>query len=106
MVGKSTLRDIRMRRVDGIHQIIDMYQSNSYEYLEKLNETKLLICKDDKEAASLRDVAMLLEYDTFVLPDLRVFLGEDLRAYDEDVQSFLMTLAHYYASESPNNRGV
>lgn len=76
-----------------------MYQSNSYEYLEKLNETKLLICKDDKEAASLRDVAMLLEYDTFVLPDLRVFVGEDLRAYDEDVQSFLMTLAHYYASE-------
>ena len=76
-----------------------MYQSNIYEYLEHLSDSKLLICKDDKEATQARDVAVLLGYDTFVLPDLRVFVGEDLRAYDEDVQAFMITLAGYYASK-------
>ncbi len=75
-----------------------MYQSNIYQYLEELKEEKLLICKDDKEAVQIRDVAVLLGYDTFVLPDLRVAVGEDLRSYGEDVQTFFITLANYYAS--------
>ncbi|CAA6819119.1 MAG: Transcription-repair coupling factor [uncultured Sulfurovum sp.] len=98
-----------------------MYQSNIYQYLEELSlrdpstpfdsgntqgtaaelaETTLLICKDDKEAVQIRDVANLLEFDTFVLPDLRVSLGEDLRPYDEDIQLFLITLASYYESKN------
>ncbi len=76
-----------------------MYQSNTYQYLEELKEEKLLICKDDKEAVQIRDVAVLLGFDTFVLPDFRVTVGEDLRAYDEDVQAFFITLANYYASQ-------
>ncbi len=76
-----------------------MYQSNIYEYLETLKEEKLLICKDDKEAVQIRDVAVLLGYDTFVLPDLRVGVGEDFRTYDEDVQAFLITLAGFYRSD-------
>jgi transcription-repair coupling factor (superfamily II helicase) len=76
-----------------------MYQSNTYQYLEELKEEKLLICKDDKEAIQIRDVAVLLGFDTFVLPDLRLSVGEDLRAYDEDVQAFFITLANYYASQ-------
>ena len=76
-----------------------MYQSNTYQYLEELKEEKLLICKDDKEAIQIQDVAVLLGFDTFVLPDLRVSVGEDLRAYDEDVQAFFITLANYYASQ-------
>lgn len=75
-----------------------MYQSNIYEYLEALKEEKLLICKDDKEAVQIRDVAMLLGFDTFVLPDLRVGIGEDLRAYGEDVQLLFMQLASFYKS--------
>ena len=76
-----------------------MYQSNIYEYLEGLEEEKLLICKDDKEALQIRDVAVLLGFEPFVLPDLRVFVGEDLRAYDEEIQAFLITLATYYESK-------
>jgi len=76
-----------------------MYQSNIYEYLEGLEEEKLLICKDDKEALQIRDVAELLGFEPFVLPDLRVFVGEDLRAYDEEIQAFLITLATYYESK-------
>ncbi len=75
-----------------------MYQSNIYEYLEELKEEKLLICKDDKEAIQIRDVAVLLGFDTFVLPDLRVSVGEDLRAYGEDVQLLFIQLASFYKS--------
>lgn len=80
-----------------------MYQSNSYEYLEELkakksNNDKLLICKDDNEAVQIRDVSCLLGFDTFVLPDLRVSVGEDLRTYDEDIQVFFITLSKYHSS--------
>ena len=75
-----------------------MYQSNIYQYLEEEKEAKLLICNNDKEAIQIRDVANLLGFDTFVLPDLRVSVGEDLRTYDEDIHHLLLTLAGYHAS--------
>ncbi|WP_295417827.1 transcription-repair coupling factor [Sulfurovum sp.] len=75
-----------------------MYQSNIYEYLENL-PPELLICKDDKEAKQIADVANLLGYDTFVLPDLRVSAGEDLRAYSEDIQLLFTQLALYHANQ-------
>ena len=75
-----------------------MYQSNIYEYIESLQEEKLLICKDDKEAVQIRDIAVLLGFDTFVLPDLRVSVGEDLRAYDEEIHLLFIQLASFYKS--------
>ena len=75
-----------------------MYQSNIYEYLEQQKPKALLICKDDKEATQIRDVAVLLKYDTFVLPDLRVSVGEDLRSYGEDLQDLFTQLASYHSS--------
>ena len=75
-----------------------MYQSNIYQYLEELREEKLLICKDDKEARQIKDIAVLLGFDTYVLPDMRMSLGEDLRAYSEDMQLWFMQLASFYAS--------
>lgn len=75
-----------------------MYQSNIYQYLEELKDEKLLICKDDKEAIQIRDVARLLGFDTYVLPDIRVSVGEDLRAYDEEIQMLLLSLAGYHES--------
>ncbi|MEY3090932.1 MAG: hypothetical protein RL113_1248 [Pseudomonadota bacterium] len=75
-----------------------MYQSNIYEYLEALKEPKLLICKDDKEAVQIRDAAVLLGFDTFVLPDIRVSVGEDLRAYGDEIRALLLALASFYQS--------
>ncbi|MBA1420166.1 MAG: transcription-repair coupling factor [Epsilonproteobacteria bacterium] len=87
-----------------------MYQSNIYEYLEGLSlrqaqgtvaelvEANLFICNDDKEAIQVRDVAVLLGFDTFVLPDLRIAVGEDLRAYAEDVQLLFLQLASFHQS--------
>ena len=76
-----------------------MYQSNIYQYLEELRETKLLICKDDKEALKICDVANLLAYDTYVLPDIRVSVGEDLRSYGEDIQELFTQLSSYHMSK-------
>ncbi len=77
-----------------------MYQSNIYEYLEEPKENKLLICKDEKEAVQIRDVAVLLGYDAFVLPDLRVEVGEDLRAYAEEIQMLFLQLGSFYKSRA------
>ncbi len=77
-----------------------VYQSNIYEFLENGGEGKeLLICKDDKEAKQVADVVTLLGYDTFILPDIRVSVGEDLRAYSDEVYLFLSTLQKYHESE-------
>ena len=73
-------------------------QSNIYEYLEAGVEPSLLICADDKEAKQVGDVARLLGYDTFVLPDIRVSLGEDLRPYSEEIRDFFGALFGFYRS--------
>ena len=77
-----------------------MYQSNTYEYLEKLTDNKLLISNNDSEATQIRDVAVLLGFDTFVLPDLRLGVGEDLRTYLDDVQLLFVQLHQYHRSKS------
>jgi transcription-repair coupling factor (superfamily II helicase) len=75
-----------------------MYQSNIYQYLETLKTDKLLICNDDKEAKQIETVGVFLGFDVFVLPDIRVDFGEDLRPFDEDIHDFLTTLRGYYSS--------
>jgi len=74
-----------------------MYQSDIYEYLLEVKNNTILVCNNDKEAIATRDVALLLGYDTFILPDIRVNTGEDLRAYREDIREVFCLLARYYA---------
>ncbi len=71
-------------------------QSNIYEYLEAGAQNPLLICADDKEAKQAADVANLLGYETFVLPDIRVSVGEDMRPYTEELQLFFAQLFGFY----------
>jgi len=75
-----------------------MYQSNIYEYLETLEENKLLICNNDKEATQIRDVARFLGFETFVLPDIRVSPGDDMRPYGEEIRDLLVQLQGYHRS--------
>jgi transcription-repair coupling factor (superfamily II helicase) len=75
-----------------------MYQSNIYEYLEILEENKLLICNNDKEATQIRDVARFLGFETFVLPDIRVSPGDDMRPYGEEIRDLLVQLQGYHRS--------
>ena len=73
-----------------------MYQSNIYEYLETLEENKLLICNNDKEAIQIRDVAQFLGFKTFVFPDIRVSPGDDLRPYGEELKEMFVQLSAYH----------
>jgi transcription-repair coupling factor (superfamily II helicase) len=77
-------------------------QSNIYEYLkEQKNPNRLLICNDDKDAKAVGDVAKLLGYDVFVLPDIRVSYAQDLRSYSQEITQMLLVLAQYYKSKNP-----
>jgi len=77
-----------------------MYQSDIYEYLEQYREDTLLVCNNDKEAIATRDVALLLGYETFVLPDMRVSLGDDLRAYREEIREMFCVLGRFYSRKN------
>jgi len=75
-----------------------MNQSNIYEYLKNQKDTTslLIITKDDKEAIGVADVARVASLEPFVLPDIRVSVGEDLRAYQEEIYTLLSTLWRYF----------
>jgi len=72
-----------------------MYQSNTYEYLKEREVAKplLILCKDDKEAQSVSDVASISGYQVSLLPDIRVSVGEDLRAYQDEIYTLFATLS-------------
>ncbi|MCH9739609.1 MAG: DEAD/DEAH box helicase [Epsilonproteobacteria bacterium] len=80
-----------------------MTQSDIYEYLLKGDASSknklLLVCKNDKEAAKTADTATLLNYKPFVLPDLRLSEGDDLRSFQVEFYELLESL-HAYFSES------
>jgi len=59
-----------------------MNQSNIYEYLidKKVVQPLLLLTKNDKDSVAVADVARILDFAVYNLPDIRISLGEDLRA--------------------------
>ncbi len=80
-----------------------MYQSNCYEYLQDRSDSTskplLILSKDDKEAVRIADVASVCGYRPFTLPDIRVSVGEDLRAYQEEIYALFSTLSNYFRYE-------
>ncbi|KIM02673.1 MAG: transcription-repair coupling factor [Sulfurovum sp. AS07-7] len=82
-----------------------MFQSNIYEYLEdnlkKIDSKSLLVCNNTKEANEISDIANLLEINSFVLPDIRIDTGEDLRAYQDEFYEFIKELGLYYLCQKP-----
>ena len=76
-----------------------MYQSDIYDYLKSENYDKLMICKDDQEAKVIYDIANVLGYKAFMLPDIRSNVGDDLRSYGEEIQNFF-THMYGYSMES------
>lgn len=77
-----------------------MTQSNIYEYLLTGDtasfNTLLFICENDKEATQTADTATLLDYTPFVLPDLRVGYGDDLRTFQSELYALIESLYGYY----------
>ncbi len=80
-----------------------MRQSDVYEYLQskdtQLKDRELLVCRDDKEAQKSADVAALLNYNTFCLPDLRLSEGDDLRPFQLELYELIEALHGYYSAK-------
>ncbi len=80
-----------------------MYQADIYEYLKSLDtlpHPTLLISQNDLEAKSISDISSLLKIESFVLPDIRVSYGDDLRTYQDDIFELLSSIYAYYHSTS------
>jgi len=74
-------------------------QAPFFHYLEQNKPLDILICEDDKEAASLVDVAKFFGKDVVCFPDFRAAYGDDLRAYQEELHQLFSALKHYYTAE-------
>ena len=78
-----------------------MKQSDVYEYLQKediqLKKRSLLVCKNDKEAHRAADTATLLNYQAFILPDLRLSEGDDLRSFQSEFHELIEALHGYFS---------
>ena len=76
-----------------------MYQSNIYEYLEDkeaFSKPLLFLCRDDKEAQSASDVVSISGFKSYILPDIRASVGEDLRAYQSEVYQLFAVLSGFF----------
>ncbi len=78
-----------------------MRQAPLFEYLENGTDKALILCRDDAAAEQTAAVVRLHGIEPFVLPDLRVVTGEDLRTYDVEVRQLLTTLHRYYETDAP-----
>ena len=80
-----------------------MKQNELYEYLLNgdISATNklLLICKNDKEALKTADTATLLNYQPFILPDLRLSYGDDLRSFQIEMYELIEALHGYFNSK-------
>jgi len=80
-----------------------MRQSDVYEYLQKediqLKKRVLFVCKNDKEAHKTADTATLLNYQSFVLPDLRLSEGDDLRSFQVEFYELIEALHGYFSCQ-------
>ena len=78
-----------------------MKQSDVYEYLQKedilLKKRSLFVCKNDKEAHKTADTATLLNCQSFVLPDLRLSEGDDLRSFQSEFHELIEALHGYFS---------
>ncbi len=67
---------------------------NYYKQNKKIG-IDLLICRDIKEALSLRDVARHFNDEVIVLPDFRAGFGDDLRVYTDELYELFNALREY-----------
>jgi transcription-repair coupling factor (superfamily II helicase) len=77
-----------------------MRQNNIYEYLLNedfsSNSSLLFICKNDKEALKTAHTSTLLEFKSFILPDIRASYGDDLRPFQVEFFELIEALYGYF----------
>ncbi len=71
-------------------------QAPFFKHLETNKPVDLLLCEDDKEAASLADVARFFGRNVVLFPDFRAAYGDDLRVYAQELHQLFSALQQYY----------
>ncbi len=80
-----------------------MNQAEVYEYLEKTGLSEradILLVNSDKDAEVAAGIADFLDIPFFVLPQIRVNPGEDLRSYCDEIRQLFFALGRYYECDS------
>ncbi len=75
-----------------------MQKSAIFEYLQS-GKADLIISKDDSSSHHIATIANFLHIKPFVLPQMRVTTGEDLRSYITERNLLFKTLYDYYSCE-------
>jgi len=76
-------------------------QAACYEYFVNGASANLLITKDSKDIFYIENVLKFLGYTPYALPDFRASYGEDLRAFNEELQTLLAKLNRYENDDLP-----
>ncbi len=75
-------------------------QAKAYEFLNGSIKYDLILTDSKNSADKVDHVAKFLGYDSFVLPDFRANMGDDLRPFKEELFELLDVLLGYYKSSS------
>ncbi len=76
-------------------EYIILIQAKLYEYLKSKPDSKILVVSDDKEALKARVVYDYLDKKAFVLPDIRLSVGDDTRSYQDDIINAFIALQEF-----------
>ena len=75
--------------------------SSLFEYFKSnyidLNH-KVIVCKDDKEVAIASDIASFFDIKHTILPDIRAYVGDDIRSFATEFVSLNSELYEFYSS--------
>lgn len=75
-----------------------MVASSSFEFLAKNSNIDLIVTRDSKDSKVIQNVAKYLNFETFVLPDFRANVGDDLKSFQDELFEITMTLYSYLKS--------
>jgi transcription-repair coupling factor (superfamily II helicase) len=64
---------------------------------------KLLVVEDDKEAKNAKATFEIFGISSVVLPDFRVFFGDDLRSFYQEKREYLLGLFKFYQNQEANS---
>jgi transcription-repair coupling factor (superfamily II helicase) len=73
-----------------------MIQSKVYEFLENKNSCDVIITLNQKESKQIEDVCKYFGFATFILPDIRASIGDDLKAFSQELFVLFDVLSKYY----------
>jgi transcription-repair coupling factor (superfamily II helicase) len=80
----------------------DVADINFFEFLKNKNFCEAVVCKDEKEAKNIFDVASFFGFSAFLLPEFRADFLDDLRSFNEELLEISKGLNNYYLCKKSN----